>query len=358
MKILDKYLLKHFIPSYLLSVVTFCFFYCLVDLLANLSKFIDKGAQIVNVAQFYMFLLPSLWMKLSPLAVLIGVWFSVGHLAEDKEIMAMRLSGISAIRITMPLLMSGLIISLFCFGVNITLLPLCEEKKDEIWHGNIQGEKEYLSKTKGDFIFTSKNIVYVTKNFSEKEGKMNEITITYNSADGKNETVITAKEALWQNGGWILVDGLMRVFDKEGNAKEIEKFDTKKISLSLTPHELWIYNRSPSLIPTPKIKEYILEYKKTPSSLDPYWTELHSRFSLPFINFTLIVLSIPFCLLSLHQSSVARMSLCFGFSLIYYVFFSLMVAMAEKGQISPPLGVWLPNILFLSIGIFYIWKKR
>mgnify|MGYP001224177402 CR=1 FL=1 len=358
MKILDKYLLKHFFPAYLLAGITFCFFYCLVDLLSNLSKFIDKGAGIIDVAKFYGFFLPSLWIQLSPLAVLIGVWFSVGHLAQDREIMAMRLSGISAVRIVSPLLILGLIISLFCLGVNISLVPFCDEKKEEIWKGKIQGEEEYVNKSRKDFIFNSEGVVYLVKNFSERDGKMNGIQFVYNEPGAGTETIVTAQEALWQSGKWVLIDGLKRIFNKDGNVKEMEKFDKKEISLALTPHELWLYNKSPSLISTPKIKRYILEYKKTSGLRYLYWTEFHSRLSLPFINFTLLVISIPFCLLSLYQSPVGRMSWALGLSLVYYVFFSLMVAIAEKGTVPPPFGIWLPNILFLSIGIFYIWKKR
>jgi LPS export ABC transporter permease LptG len=358
MKILDKYLLKHFFPAYLLSGITFCFFYCLVDLLSNLSKFIDKGAEIIDIAKFYVFLLPPLWMKLSPLAVLIGVWFSVGHLAQDREIMAMRLSGISAARIILPLLILGLIISFFCLGINTSLVPLCEEKRQDIWKGKIQGEEEYLKRNRKDFIFSSEGVVYFVKSFNEKEGSMNTVQVIYNESMNNTETTITAQEALWHEGKWILIDGLKRTFDEAGDVKKIEEFDVKEISLSLTPHELWLYNKSPSFLSMGTIKKYILEHKKSSGSLYPYWTEFHSRFSLPFINFTLLVVSIPFCLLSLHQSAVGRMGWALGLSLIYYVFFSLMAAVAEKGGISPPLGIWLPNILFLSIGIFFIWKKR
>ncbi len=240
MKILDKYLLKHFFPSYLLAGITFCFFYCLVDLLSNLSKFIDKGAEIIDVAKFYVFFLPSLWMKLSPLAIIIGVWFSVGHLAQDREIMAMRLSGISAVRIVSPLVVLGLVISLFCLGVNTILVPFCEEKKEEIWKGKIQREEEYLSKSRKDFIFNSEGIVYFVKNFSEKKEKMNELKIVYSEPVENTEIIVTAQEAFWLDGKWILIDGLKRIFDKDGNVKEIEKFDKKEISIALTPQVLWL----------------------------------------------------------------------------------------------------------------------
>jgi LPS export ABC transporter permease LptG len=357
MKILDKYLLKHFFPVYLLSGIMFCFFYCLVDLLSNLNQFVDKGAGIIDVAKYYAFFLPSLWMQLSPLAVLIGVWFSVGHLAQDREIMAMRLSGISAVRITMPLLISGLIISFFCLGINISLVPFCEEKKEEIWKGKIQGEEQYLSKSRENFPFTSQNIVYFVKNFSGKEGTMSEVLGVYTEIGSNDSIRITAKRALWENGKWFLIDGVKKIFDKDGNVKKIEEFKSKESALSLSPHEIWLYNKSPSIMPMKTLKKYIGEYK-TSLSRYPYLSQFYSRFSLPFINFTLLVISIPFCLLSLHQNSAGRMSWALGLSLLYYVFFSLMVAMAEKGNIPPGSGIWLPNILFLSIGIFYIWKKR
>jgi lipopolysaccharide export system permease protein len=371
MKILDKYLLKHFIPAYFLAGVIFCSFYFLVDLLSNLNEFIDKGAQLVDIAGFYAFFFPSLWIKLSPLAVLIGVWFSVGHLAQDREIMAMRLSGISSVRIILSLIISGLLISFFCLIINVKLVPFCEEKKQETWKGRIQGEEEYLTKTKENFIFSYRDDVYFVKSFDGKKRVMKGVRIVYKSSNNgpeikspsrihpqQKKTDITAQEAIWDNREWVLIDGIKRTFDKDDNIEEVEEFDKKEISLLLSPHELWLYNKSPSFISTTNLKDKIKEYKNTSTLLYPYWTELHSRFSLPFINFTLLIVSIPFCLLSLHQSSVGRMGWALGLSLVYYVFFSLMVAISEKGNIYPPLGVWLPNLLFLTIGTIYIWRKR
>jgi len=357
MKILDKYLLKHFFPSYLFSGIMFCFFYCLVDILSNLNKFIDKGAGIIDVAEYYIFFLPSLWMQLSPIAVLIGVWFSVGHLAQDREIMAMRLAGISAIRITAPLIISGFVISLFCLGVNINLVPLCEEKREEIWKGKIQGEKEYLLKNREDFTFSSRGVVYFTKNFSGKEKKMEEIQSVYIDTDSGDSIRINAKTALWKKNKWILSDGIEKIFDKNGNIKKMEQFKSKGSKLRLSAHELWLYNKSPSIMPIKTLKKYIAEHKKAVSRY-PYLAQLHARFSLPFINFTLLLISLPLCLLSLHQNAAGRMSWALGLSLVYYVLFSLMLAMAEKGTISPDFGLWLPNVSFLCIGIFYIWKKK
>ena len=357
MKILDKYLLKHFFPAYLFAGIMFCFFYCLIDLLSNLNQFVDKGALITDVAKYYAFFLPSLWMQLSPLAVLIGVWFSVGLLAQDREIMAMRLAGISAIRITMPLIISGLVIFSFCLGINISLVPFCEEKKEEIWKGRIQGEEEYLSKRRENFPFTSHNVVYFTKNFSGKEGKMSEIQSVHTEKGSGDSIIINAKKALWENKKWFLTDGVRKIFGKNGNVKKIEEFKSEESSLSLSPHELWLYNKSPSIMPVKTLKKYITEYK-TSISRYPYLAQFHARFSLPFINFTLLIISIPLCLLSLHQNSAGRMSWALGLSLVYYVFFSLMLAMAEKGTIPPAFGIWLPNVLFFCVGIFYIWQKR
>ncbi|HIE44114.1 MAG TPA: YjgP/YjgQ family permease [Candidatus Omnitrophica bacterium] len=358
MKLLDRYLSRHFLPSYVLAGVVFSLFYCLVDLLSNLGEFMEKQAYFIEMIRFYLFFLPLLWLKLSPLAILIGVWFSVGHLAEDREIMAMRLCGISIFRIIAPLLSIVLIISLASLGMSLQLAPWCEEKKAEIWKGKIQREEEYLYKIRKNFIFTSQGAIYFVKYFNESEGKMSQIQIVDRDVSENTERRISSREALWHNGRWVLRDGIERIFDTEGGLRKAEKFRRKELSLSLTPHELWLYNRSPSFIPTSKIRIYLTEYKKNPASLYPYWAEFHARFSLPFINFTILVLSIPFCLLSLHQSTVGRIGWVLGFFLLYYFFFSLMVAASERGIILPPVGIWLPNIIFLILGILYLWRKR
>jgi lipopolysaccharide export system permease protein len=318
----------------------------------------DKGAAFADVARYYMFFLPFLWMQLSPLAILIGVWFSVGHLAQDREIMAMRLSGISALRIAAPLIITGFTISCLCLIFNINFVSFCEEKKEQIWKGNIQAEPEYLSKSKTNFTFTSQGIVYLARHFNGKNGKMGEMLIVSGGNYSKGDSYrITAKEVSWENGRWILRDGTQKIFDENGEIKQIEEFKSKESELRLSPRELWLYNRSPSIMPLGTLKKYIVEYKNSLSRY-PYLAQLHARFSLPFINFTLLLMSIPFCILSLHQNAAGRMSWALGLALAYYVLFSLMMAISENGTVPPGFGLWLPNVLFLCVGVFYLWKKK
>jgi len=359
MKILDRYLSKYFFPSYLWASFTFLFFYLLVDFLTHVGEFTKNQAQIGEVFTYYLYSALPLWIKLSPLAVLMGVWFSIGQLTQHNEILSIRLCGISILRVIQPLIIWGLLISFLGLGFNLRLIPFSKQKQEETWQGKIQGQSEYLHKVRRNLAFPNpEGDIFYVREFNGKEGTIQGISLIRKSEQGRLVREMVAQEALWQEGKWILRDGVVREFAEDGKLKKTLQFKEKEIELLPPPADLWLYQRDPSLQTMDKIKSYLQQARQTGSKSNSYLTEYHSRYSLPFINLTLLILSIPFCLLSLQQNIVGRMGWALGFSLIYYVLFSLMVALARKGTISPPVAVWLPNLVFLSLGLFYLWKKR
>ena len=187
---------------------------------------------------------------------------------------------------------------------------------------------------------------------------MRGICVIRRSGQGWLEREIAAQEAIWREGNWVLRNGVVREFGEENKLKTATQFEEKKITLPLSPEDLWQYKRDPSWQSIANIKKYLREAEQAGSFPYAYLTEYHARCSLPLINFTLLILSLPFCLLSLQQNIVGRVGWALGFALIYYIFFSLMVALARQGALYPPIAVWLPNVVFLSLGLFYLWKKR
>lgn len=91
----------------------------------------------------------------------------------------------------------------------------------------------------------------------------------------------------------------------------------------------------------------IRSYTKTHNR---YEVEVHKKFSLPFACLVFVLIGTPLGVLAKKGGFAVGTSLSFGFFLIYYILLIGGEEMADRALVSPMVGMWTPNTLFLVIG--------
>ena len=83
--------------------------------------------------------------------------------------------------------------------------------------------------------------------------------------------------------------------------------------------------------------------------------ERHKRWAYPVacIALTLFVLPLASAFEGLHRQTGLMLALAMFF--VYYSLMSLGFSTGESGAIPPSIGLWVPNILFLCLGIYGLW---
>ena len=71
------------------------------------------------------------------------------------------------------------------------------------------------------------------------------------------------------------------------------------------------------------------------------------------IALTLFVLPLASAFEGLHRQTGLMLALAMFF--VYYSLMSLGFSTGESGAIPPSIGLWVPNILFLCLGIYGLW---
>ncbi|MDO5577287.1 MAG: LptF/LptG family permease, partial [Fibrobacter sp.] len=82
--------------------------FVVIDYVSNLKKF--QNALLSEVMQYYWYYLPWIIQIMIPVVLLLATMFSIGRMAKNNEITAMRASGINIRQLTFPLLFVGLIL--------------------------------------------------------------------------------------------------------------------------------------------------------------------------------------------------------------------------------------------------------
>ena len=114
MKLLQRYLLKLFIPTFVVAMLFFVLLLQLGDLFANVVAYLQNGAQFKDIIKVMWLYSPKCIAYSVPLAILFAGSYTMGNLYAQNELTSIFSAGISLARFTLPLLVLGL-----CFSVGM-----------------------------------------------------------------------------------------------------------------------------------------------------------------------------------------------------------------------------------------------
>jgi lipopolysaccharide export LptBFGC system permease protein LptF len=86
--------------------------------------------------------------------------------------------------------------------------------------------------------------------------------------------------------------------------------------------------------------------------------ELHKRISFSFSPFTFIILGFSIATIVRHREKSINFGVAFLVAGCYYLLLILGESLVEMEALPPFLGMWLPNILIISLGLYLLFRKN
>src|SRR3990170_6787392 len=111
-QILDRYIVHEMLPPTGVGLLVFTFVLLIDQIPRLLAVLVARSADLTTIVRVFLNLLPSIFAITIPMAFLLGVLLAFGRLASESEIVAMRASGISPLRLLRPV---GAVAALACF---------------------------------------------------------------------------------------------------------------------------------------------------------------------------------------------------------------------------------------------------
>ncbi|TET93728.1 MAG: LptF/LptG family permease, partial [Candidatus Zixiibacteriota bacterium] len=111
-KRIDLYLLKSFFLSLMVVTVAVGITIIVINIVEELRDFIDHKVPLLSIAEYYLYFGGWVIKSFMPMFVLLATLFSVSIMARRNELLAMKFSGLSLYRITLPYLLAAILLSL------------------------------------------------------------------------------------------------------------------------------------------------------------------------------------------------------------------------------------------------------
>lgn len=355
MRILDKYITKHIGLGYLFILLIFVGLYFIADIFTNLADILKAKTPFFILAQYYLASLPLIILRVSPLAILISTLYTFGELNKNNEIISIRATGVSILRIAFPVISFALLLSVAILFMQEQTLMKSQKKVEDIKAQFIK-RGFFTSNEEKNLAFASGDRIFFVQKFLPKKKILSNVIIFKEGQDRKLEKKIVCKEIIYEYGFWIAKDIIEYSLDASGDIiGSPVSIKTKQISLKEKPKELLlkrsIFSQFSSLA---NLKKEITRLKavKAGKSLSSLTVDYYQKMAAPFSHLFLVIGILPLAL-EIKKRKVALSSLGTGFifSFIYYLFSSFSVALGKSGILLPFLSASLAPLFFLAIGI-------
>ncbi|MCF7869620.1 MAG: LptF/LptG family permease [Candidatus Omnitrophica bacterium] len=354
MRILDKYILKNIILSYLFILLLFTGLHLLIDIFSSLSDILKNTPPLLIIVKYYTYLLPLIILRVSPLALLMSVLYTYSSFGKNNELITIRTSGISSLKIAYPAIFLAIFISCFVFFLQEKILIQSQSKAQNIKKQYI--EKETKESEIRNLAFISQRSIFFIETFLPKEKKMKNIIIFEQNTEGDLLKKTHCKSAKYLDGKWIgynLIEFTLENTTRLKNAPIV--IEESPIFLPKKPEEL-AFEKSMFIEFTPLVKlgKQINNLEKVTAGklLKNLKIDFYKKVAFPFSHLFLIIGSLPIALeIRKRKATFAAVGIGLIFSLVYSLTDSISIALGKSGLILPFFSAWLAPLFFLSIGI-------
>lgn len=195
MKKLDQYMLKSFIGPFVAILLIVIFILLLQFLWLYIDELVGKGLGFWVIVEFMMWGACTILPTAMPLAVLMSCVMVMGQLGENKELMAIKASGISLGRLMVPLMVTSLLISVGAFFIGNNLVS---KAYNEIFtlRDDITRTKEAIKIPSGTFYEGIDGYVLRVDDQNKQTGMMYRVQVYDHTSRRGNTSLIVADSAL------------------------------------------------------------------------------------------------------------------------------------------------------------------
>lgn len=232
MTLISRYILSTFGRIFGLALAAFIGLYLLVDFFERVDNFIDYGAAAHLYIQYFLYKTPFIAIQVAPLACLLAVFMTLGGFARSNELTAMHGAGISLLRITLPLLGTGLLISLLTLMASEYVAPACVKRANLLYTSQVQGRPVEVFKRNNLWLRDDSRIVNI-RLVEPEAGQLQGVSLF----DFDDQFRLVARDdisqATYADGRWKASEIQKRRFD-QGQLRSSQTVNDRIVALSLT----------------------------------------------------------------------------------------------------------------------------
>ena len=343
-------------PFFASFIILYCVFF-LIRLIPLLEVVLALQIGFADFVRLFSYIFPHMLLYVIPMACMAGVIIGFTRMTNDREILALKASGISLRRMLPPIVLIAAAIALLTGYFSIRLIPAGELGVKQLMFTLAKEKIDKGLKAKEFTEALGDLVVYVEEIDEQKEWH----GVYVSDMRGRVQPLITMARSGRMSADMenmmvtvVLDDGTLH--NAEGRDNQVIHFKQYQLQIPLRPptrvggEDVTTQNRN--TMSQQQLLTAADRHGPRTKVGRMYLSEYHHRLSLPVGCFLLSLLGLPLGLQAGPGRRAVGIPLGLGFFIFYYITFTISRVMSEEGTLSMVVGMWLPNIFFLALTVF------
>ncbi|MBC7371067.1 MAG: LPS export ABC transporter permease LptG [Bdellovibrionaceae bacterium] len=355
---IDRYISGLFWTYFIGGSLVFITIFLAVDAMSTMVSY--KGVEMTVFLRYYIYYLPEIFSKLLPVACLMGTILAISSMNKANELVALFASGMSLIRITMPLLLWVALVSGAAFFVMDKAGPAMSRKKNFIEYNEIRKTPTMFSTVKTNKIwYRSKNAIFNIKTLNVQGDRAQSLTLYFFSPEWDLMQMITAATVDLNGTTWNLKDGSVTLFTGNATFPLTSTFKEKTLSMGEDSKDLQSSGQTSDMLSQSELSQFIDRNKEAGLDTIRYEVDYQSKYSFAFAGLVMCLLGIPFSV-GKARSGGTMMNVGIVIFLVfgYWILYSSSLTLGSHGHLTPILAAWAPNLLMVALSYFFLLRLK
>jgi lipopolysaccharide export system permease protein len=358
--LLDKYVARLFVMSYLAAFFLVVGVFTIMDLAVNLDEYLrpdDNGEapSSLLVVRYYAHQMPFLYLQMSPYVTLLAGMFTAAKMSRHNEIVAALGAGISARRLFAAVFLVASLLSAGMFGLREWATDELGSRRDALL--DHLRERRPVPVYEGFWVRDSRGHTIRVRRYypAGVDGGRPEISGLSSHFDlGGNRVDILAETARPlaagapdEEGRWEVTGGKRL---ESGDPERVESTFEVLDELRFTPEDVelaWKGREHPLDL---SFSESLRLLERDPTNAQ-YRTLLHYHLTFPLAGLILLMVGLPFVIENERGKAAERIAKGFLLCVLYFGLDFVSRTLGLQGQIGPLHAGWLPVLSFGTLGL-------
>ncbi|MBI3333570.1 MAG: LptF/LptG family permease [Candidatus Omnitrophica bacterium] len=365
MRILERYTLRSYLAPLAWCLIIFIGLYLILDLLGHLDEILRYRVPFSILVTYHVTMVPLIFVQVAPFACLMATLYTLGNLNRHLELIAMRASGIGPLRITGPLLVVGILMSVAVGVVNEVVAPEAALIANSIKATRLESPSDpkkphrVLKTIQHLATYGLGHTLLYAKAFDPVEKRMEGIVILQHGADLSLKRKITAEAAVWTGSQWKFLDGTILQFNSRGETVgRPVPFKEKFIQAGDRPEILERSESQAAFMNMRDLGRYIQRLEGAGgSTIRKLKVDWYAKPAAALACLILTLIGIPTAIQPIRGGTALGLSLGLGVGLAFYGINALSLALGKGGWFPPWIAAWAAPLGFAWYGLRKSWEK-
>ena len=353
MQIFKRYFWQETSINILMMMLGLLAMFSFFDLIQELDSLGQGNYGISQMLVFVLLSIPGHIYDVVPVAVLVGMMYSLGTLARNSELVVMRVSGLSLFNIGWILVKVGLLFTVLTFFVGELITPISEKMAQRM---RVKATDSVIAQDFKSGLWVKDGKSFVNVETVLPDASLLNVHIYEFDENFKLRSISVAKKGEFEDERWGLSEVTQTKFNTfkkiEQNNIQTQFFNKANWKSLIRPELLNVLLVAPEKMSAWNLYAFIQHLETNKQKTTRYDVALWSKMIYPLACMVMVILALPFGFLQQRSGGTsAKLFIGVMLGVAYQIMNRVFIHLGVLNDWPPLMSAITPTILFLIAGL-------